>query len=158
MSNFLEKLKKGMGLEDEEEKVEETEKTPSKKILLKEEETKEQKEEIEEEKTTEGELLIDLFEDKDNFYVLSPIAGIKAEDLDIEIEEKKLTIEGERKNPAPKETKYIKKECYWGKFKREIEFPSSVDLDEIEAEFKHGILFLKIPKRNREKKRKISLK
>jgi len=153
MSNFLEKLKKGMGLEEEEE-IKEPKKNQTKKILLKEEKN----EEIKEEKLAEGELLIDLFEDEENFYVFAPIAGIKGENLNIEIEGKKLTIEGERKNPAPSQTKYILKECYWGKFSRKIELPSEIYLDDIEAEFKNGILFLKIPKQNREKKRKISLK
>jgi len=183
MPNFLEKLKKGMGIEEAEkeaekeakkEEIEETkevekteeaeekvkkEKKGAKKISLTKEEEKTEKEEVSElSAEPEGELLIDLFEDEDFLYLISPIAGVKGEELDIEIEEEMLKIEGERKNPSPEGIKYLTKECYWGRFSRKILLPSEVDPNRVEAEFKNGILFLKFPKISREKKKKIKIK
>lgn len=187
MNSFLEKLKKGMGIEDskEEEKViteKEEEKKESedekekeakeekktervikkKKILAKPQEEKEVEKEKKEAPTkkedwleTEGQLMIDFYQTENELVLVSPIAGVKAEDLEIEVEADTLTIRGERKNPSPEETDFFAKECYWGAFSRQVILPVEIDPNQIEATFKSGILTIKLPKLFKEKKRKI---
>ncbi len=182
-SSFLEKLKRGMGIEEvtpeqkEPEKVQrerpkkskeserEKEKiskkvTPS--VKEKTEVTQEEKERekvLEEKKEDwlepEGQLVVDVFQTEENLYLQSPIAGVKAEDLDIELEKDILTIRGERKNPTVENAEYLIKECYWGRFSRQIILPVEIDPNRIEAFLKEGILTIKMPKLLREKKRKI---
>lgn len=132
MTKFLEKLKKGM-------KIEEPEKAK-------------------EEKSEEGELAIDLLQTEKEFILLAPIAGIKSEEMDIEIEDNILKIEGERKNPLTESGEFLIKECYFGKFKRELILPEEVNLAEVEASLKNGILIIKLPKAPKEKKKKIQIK
>ncbi len=167
MTSFLEKLKKGMGIEDqieeetkekeivvEKEKKEEPKK---KKIVIKEKEEK-PKTKKEEWLEAEGQLMIDLYQTEDDLFLQAPIAGVEPEDLEIEFERDTLTIKGERKNPAPEDADFITKECYWGKFSRQIILPVEIDPNKIEASFQKGILIIKLPKLLKEKKRKIVLK
>lgn len=134
MTKFLEKLKKGMGIEEE----------------------KEEKES--EEKMEEGELSIDLLQTEKEFILLAPIAGIKGEEIEIEVEDNILKIEGERKKPLTETGEFLIKECYWGKFKRELILPEEINLAEVEASLKNGVLIIRLPKAPKEKKKKIEVK
>lgn len=189
MPSFLEKLKKGMGIEEIEIEEKEAikkdlpktkarqkepevkkEKPPQeiappkeKKIEVK--ELKEKKPEEKEEKKvlpkeeswleSEGQLVVDVYQTDSDLFIQSPIAGIKAQDLDIQIEGDTITIKGERQRPLLEKVDFFSQECYWGKFSRQIILPVEVDPNRAEATFREGILTIKIPKLLKEKKRKI---
>lgn len=154
MANFFEKLKKGMGIEIEvkEEPKEEKEKK-SKKIELKVEEKPKEKEE--EWPEPEGELAIDMYQTENELVIQSAIAGVKPEEINIELEGDILLIEGERKRPNNEKGEYLIQECYWGRFSRKIILPMEVNPDKIEAKFKDGILTIKCKKITKEKRKKI---
>lgn len=104
----------------------------------------------------EGKLAIDVYQTDSHIVIQAPIAGVKKEDLDISIENDMVTIRGEREKPADVEEKnYFSQECYWGPFSREVILPVEGDPSRTEAVMKNGILTLKIPKIDRERKRKI---
>ena len=111
------------------------------------------------EKTREAQLSIDIFETNDFFFIQSPIAAVKSKDLKISVEDKILTIRGEREKPILTSGKYIYKECYWGKFSRKIILPDEVDSSKVEATLEDGLLTVKIQRINKKKKEKeISVK
>ncbi len=106
----------------------------------------------------EGELAVDVYETNENFVVQSTLAGVKAEDLDIAIENDLVTISGSRQKPNEEgEKKYFYQECYWGPFSRKIILPEEVDDIRIRAKIKNGILTLKLPKLHRKKRKKITV-
>lgn len=96
---------------------------------------------------TEGQLSIDVYQDEHNVYVLAPIAGVKAADIDISITDEVLTIRGQRKagHEFPAE-KHFTQECYWGPFSRSYVLPIAVNSDEVRATLKDGLLRVEIPK------------
>ena len=107
---------------------------------------------------TEGELTVDIYETKSDIVIQSAVAGVKGEDLDISIENDMLEIRGIREKPEEKsERNYFFQECYWGPFSRKIILPKEVDNSRIRASMKTGILTIKLPKLQRERKRKIKL-
>ena len=109
--------------------------------------------------TSEGELSIDVYETEESLVVQSFIAGVKAKDLDISIENGVLTIRGGRKKPAEnEESKYFYRECFWGLFSRQLILPEEVDASKIEAKVKDGVLTLTIPKIKKKKNQKIVIK
>ncbi len=139
------------------------------KIFLRKKEAK--KKETKEENTTklenlekkwlkrEGELAVDLYETQNYLVLRSAIAGVKPEDLDIFIEKDVLTIKGKREEPNNQQKKnFFFQECYFGPFSREIILPVEVDNSRAKAEITNGILIIRIPKLQREKKRKIEVK
>ena len=149
--SFFEKLKGGA--EKEEIEVEEKLKRKSKKAQI---ESKEKRKDWLE---PGGQLAIDVYQTDTDIVIQAPIAGIKKEDLDISIENDLVTIKGNREKPPEVEEKnYFYQECYWGPFSREIILPDEGDPSRAEASMREGILTLKIPRIEREKKRKIKIK
>jgi len=126
----------------------------SEKIEGKQESTKPVKEESE-----EGQLAVDVFQTDNEIVVQSTIAGVKASDLDITIQNDMVSIKGERKKlmELPKEN-YFYQECYWGPFSRSIILPEEINANEARAELKDGVLILHLPKSEKIKTTKISVK
>jgi len=110
----------------------------------------------------EGQLAIDLAQNEENFIIQATLAGIRVEDLDILIEDDLIVIKGEREKPKNAKTKedldYIIQECYWGAFSREIILPEEIKIDEVSAEMENGILIIKLPKLQRQKRKKVLIK
>ncbi|MCX6764247.1 MAG: Hsp20/alpha crystallin family protein [Candidatus Nealsonbacteria bacterium] len=109
---------------------------------------------------SEGKLTIDVFENENELFIQSAVAGIDIDDLEISIEKDVLEIKGQRIKPDDGKTKrnYFIEECYWGPFSREVILQKEVDNSRVEASIKNGILTIKMPKIEREIKRKIKLK
>ncbi|MBI4993962.1 Hsp20/alpha crystallin family protein [Candidatus Wolfebacteria bacterium] len=107
----------------------------------------------------EGQLAVDVYSLPTSFIVEAPIAGVKADDIDIAITLDSISIRGKRsKEDADEEKDYIYQECFWGRFVRSITFPQEVDADRASASFKNGILKVIIPKIQRDKPKKLKVK
>lgn len=95
----------------------------------------------------EGELSIDVFQDKNNIYIQSAMAGVKPENLEISVHHDMVTIRGRReKNQIVAQKDYFYQECFWGKFSRSIILPFNIKTDQIKAEIDNGILTITLPK------------
>ncbi len=106
----------------------------------------------------EGQLLIDVYQTKNELVIQSAIAGIKPEELNIVFESDVITIRGNRKKPIEEQGDYFTKECYWGRFSRKVILPVEINPNRAKISMKGGILVIRIPKIFREKKRKILVK
>ncbi|MDD4625163.1 MAG: Hsp20/alpha crystallin family protein [Candidatus Pacebacteria bacterium] len=109
-------------------------------------------------KVSEGQLAVDIYETEEELVLQTAIAGVEAESLDISLEKDLLIVKGERKNPA-KETKknYFVQECYFGSFSREVILPREIDPSHTKAAMEEGILTIRMPKIERDKKRRITI-
>jgi HSP20 family protein len=95
----------------------------------------------------DGQLSIDVYQDKNNIIIKSTIAGVRPEDIDISIQNDLITIKGKRENDlAISQEDYFYQECYWGSFSRSIILPVEVKSEETKAELKNGILTVVLPK------------
>ncbi len=107
----------------------------------------------------EGQLTIDVYQTPDEIVVESTIAGVKPEDLDIDVTSESVTIRGERKKEMTiSEKDYFYQECFWGKFSRSIILPQEIDPDKAESSIKNGVLTIRLPKVNRDKGKKLTVK
>lgn len=94
-----------------------------------------------------GELVVDVFETKEDFVVSAAIAGVQIKDLDISLEKDMMIIKGSRCDPHEQSNKkYFYQECYWGPFSRKVVLPEDIDIDKADAQIDKGILTIKIPK------------
>lgn len=137
--------------------------TKKKGIFGKNEEEPRKEDEIEvmadEEEEYEGELALDVYQDKNNVYVKSTMAGVKPEDIDIALNGDMLTVKGSRKlEEEIREEDYFYQECYWGAFSRSVILPVEVEIDKVNAKLKDGILTIKLPKSKKNRAKKISVK
>lgn len=98
---------------------------------------------------------VDIFQTDLEIIIIAPIPGVEVSDLDISIENENdvVTIQGKRNIPKLEEEsdedvvarKYLRQECQWGQFFRQIILPQEVNVAEVEARFKKGILILTLP-------------
>jgi len=96
---------------------------------------------------------------KGELIVEADLPGVKEEDVDVQIEDDKLVIRGERKHSSEtKKEDYYHMESSYGSFSRVIGLPSYVDASRAEAEVKDGILEVRIPKVEEKKSKKIAVK
>ena len=83
----------------------------------------------------------------DDLAVHVELAGIKPEDVDIEVTDGVLTIRGERKSEEQREGEgWLVRESSFGRFERSIVLPEGVDANQIRADFKDGMLEVHVPK------------
>ena len=107
----------------------------------------------------EGQLTIDVFQTENDLIIKSTIAGVKPEDLDVDINNDMIMIRGERKQEESiAGENYYYQECYWGVFSRSVVLPVDVIADKAEASMKNGILTIKLPKADTNKTKKIQVR
>ena len=93
--------------------------------------------------------------EEDDAYVLSALVpGLKAEDLNIQVMEDVLRIEGAY---TSEESNYLVRELPTGSFNRTLRLPSAVDADQVEANIADGILTLTLPKAESARPKRISI-
>ncbi|HEY5533719.1 MAG TPA: Hsp20/alpha crystallin family protein [Ignavibacteria bacterium] len=86
-------------------------------------------------------------EDKDNFYINLEMPGVVKEDMKISLENNILSISGTKKQTKKmEETNLIMNEIYFGEFSRSFTVTDEIRKDNIEAEFKDGVLNIVLPK------------
>ena len=102
--------------------------------------------------------LINLTEDKDNYYVRAEMPGLKADELSISVTANNLSISGERKIASEGENvRYHRREREAGTFSRVVGLPGEVDADKVEANHVNGILTVVIPKAETAKPKQITV-
>lgn len=96
----------------------------------------------------EGQLALDVFKRGNQVIIKSTLAGVKPEDLEININNDLVTIRGERKMKEKVEDKdWLYQECFWGKFSRSIVLPIEVKSERAKVSLKDGILTITLPKK-----------
>jgi HSP20 family protein len=96
-------------------------------------------------------LAVDVYQTKTEIVVKAPVAGVAAEDININVKADSLTITGERKEEKEvSNDDYFAQECFWGSFSRLVSLPTEGDPEKAKATFKDGILTVRIPKAKKE--------
>ena len=108
----------------------------------------------------EGQLTLDVYQTDTHLVIIAPVAGVEPDEIDITVSEKEvLTIRGTRQiSSEVMDDNYLCRECFWGAFSRSVVLPEGLDVDEVSATFKRGILKIEIPKLKREKTKKVEIK
>jgi HSP20 family protein len=102
--------------------------------------------------------LVDVFEDSENIMLNVELPEVAASDVDIQIEGNALTLRGERKlERADKQEGYHRIERYYGSFARTFTLPSTVEVGDITAESRDGVLRISLPKKAETKARQIKV-
>ncbi len=107
----------------------------------------------------EGQLAVDVYQTKENVVIKAPIAGVKADDIDISVSEDVVTLRGERREEREVDREhYYVQECYWGSFSRSVILPTSTVAEKAVASLKDGVLTITIPKVAQDKVKKIKVR
>lgn len=97
-----------------------------------------------EEKLTTWSPLVNIYDDLDNIIVEIALPGVKKEDIDLSLQDRKLVVSGFRVGRSDKP--YYLQEWKYGCFERKIDIPVPIESDNIRAEYTDGILTVVIKK------------
>ena len=89
---------------------------------------------------------VNSLENNDSFEIDLAVPGMKKEDFTIELNDKVLVISSETSNTMENDKMRLN-EFNFSSFQRSFRVPDSVDHDKIKANYKNGILKIKLPKR-----------
>lgn len=102
---------------------------------------------------------IDISESDDKFLITAELAGMNKDDIDISLENGRLTISGERNFKHEEEGKtFHRVETKYGSFNRSFQLPDNVDEDSVEASYENGLLNITIDKAEDKVKKQIEIK
>src|ERR1051326_431424 len=97
----------------------------------------------------------DIYETDSGYSIAIDLPGIKRDAIEIDIDENRLMVKGTR---VVDDTRARRSERPRGKFLRSFTVPASVDQGKIGAEYKDGVLQIRLPKRAEQKAQKIEVK
>lgn len=95
----------------------------------------------------DGELPVDMYQTDEHIVIRALVAGVSPNDLEISITRDMVTVRGVREEyQEAQDDGYFHRELFWGSFSRTLLLPEEVAIDEAEAQEKHGMLEIKLPK------------
>jgi HSP20 family protein len=99
--------------------------------------------------------LVDVHETEEAYLVKVDLPGVKADDVNVEVNENVLSISGSRVVEETGQAQLVERP--YGSFVRTLTLPQGVDSDSIEAGYQDGVLELQIPKPAEQKPKKITI-
>jgi len=102
---------------------------------------------------------VDISENEKEFLVKAELPGLEQKDIEVSLEENRLTIKGEKKfEQEEKGENYLRREMTYGSFYRAFNITAPIKEDGIKANYKSGILEITLPKEEKAQPKKIEIK
>jgi HSP20 family protein len=107
----------------------------------------------------EAQLTVDVFQTPSEIVIRALVAGVKPDDIEISITRDMVTLRGKRvEQKDASDDDFVYRELYWGAFSRTVVLPAEIDVDMAEAEQKHGLLTIRLPKINKDRQTKLKVR
>jgi HSP20 family protein len=101
---------------------------------------------------------VDIYETDNELVLQADLPDVELKDINVRVENQTLTISGERKFEQEAANKgYHRIERSYGQFTRSFSVPSTFDTDNVGAEYKNGVLRVRLPKKEAAKPRQIKV-
>ncbi|WP_347355140.1 Hsp20/alpha crystallin family protein [Intrasporangium sp.] len=107
--------------------------------------------------TTTAAMPMDLYREGETFTALIDLPGVDPATIDIDVEDRMLTVRASRKDVQVEGAKWLSHERPSGTFARQLSLGRGLALDKIEADYRDGVLRLSIPVAEEAKPRKITV-
>ena len=102
---------------------------------------------------------LDVEETDKEIHVRAEIPGVKADDLQLSISRQRAGVSGEKKeSQRAARGGYVYQERHFGSFRREVPLPTAVNADDVQAEYKDGVLSVELKKSQEALPRRIPVK
>lgn len=101
---------------------------------------------------------VDIYETENELVLKADLPDVKLSDIEVRVENQTLTVKGERKFEKDENAKgFHRIERSYGSFERSFTVPSSVDPEKVAADYKNGVLTVKLPKKEAAKPRQVKI-
>jgi HSP20 family protein len=97
----------------------------------------------------------DIYETEGGYQIAIDLPGVGREAVEIDLDDNRLVIKGTRSSDHSVKQRHERK---FGKFLRSFTVPNSVDQHQIGAEYKDGVLVVRLPKRKEQKSQRVEIK
>ncbi len=149
----------GYDMDEADKAVESNDPTMGRHISLKGDSSDMPDDALADESPTASELTVDVYQTPEEIVVRTMLAGVPPNNVDISLTRDMITITADREEAKEvTEDDYFYRELSWGSFTRTIMLPAEVEVDEADAQEKHGVLTIRLPKINKERQAKIKVK
>jgi HSP20 family protein len=101
---------------------------------------------------------VDIYETENELVLKADLPDVKLEDIQVGVENQTLTLKGERKFEEDETVRgHHRIERNYGAFVRSFAVPATVDPEKVAAEYKNGVLTVKLPKKEAAKPRQVKI-
>jgi HSP20 family protein len=101
---------------------------------------------------------VDIYETANELVLKVDLPDVQDKDINVRVENNMLTIRGERKlDKDVKEDNYLRVERAYGSFMRSFSLPNTVSSENIRAEYRNGVLSLRMAKREESKPKQVKI-
>ncbi len=100
---------------------------------------------------------VDIYEGKDEYLLEAEMPGVSKDGLEVTLEGSTLTLLGRRTTEQPKGMNFVYRESQPWHFRRVFELDPTIDASKIDARMEHGVLYVRLPKTENVKPRKITV-
>ena len=101
---------------------------------------------------------VDIYETENELILKADLPDVKLEDIEVRVENQTLTLKGERKFEKDESNRgFHRIERQYGTFVRSFTVPASVDAERVAAEYKNGVLTVRLPKKEAAKPRQVKI-
>jgi HSP20 family protein len=101
---------------------------------------------------------VDVFETENEVVVKADLPDVQEKDIDVRVENNTLTIRGERKfGNEVQDDNYLRVERAYGTFSRSFSLPNTVNTEAIKADYRNGVLSVRMSKREETKPKQIKI-
>jgi HSP20 family protein len=102
--------------------------------------------------------VVDVMETDEEFQISAELPGVEKKDVKLSVENGVLLISGRREQEEEKGKRYHKIERAYGSFARSFTMPDVVDEQKVTAEFKNGVLTVRLPKSEKARPKSIEVR
>lgn len=103
--------------------------------------------------------MVNLYDDGENFYVEGLAPGINPDEFNVSVMKNTLSITGNKPGLSDVSPDRVhRSERAAGQFARSVELPAEIDADKVEAEYRHGLLLLTLPRSESARPRRVQIK
>lgn len=101
---------------------------------------------------------VDIYETEQELVIKADLPEVNQHDIDIRVENNVLTVRGERKFQSEVgQDNFLRIERAYGPFNRSFSLPNTIHTEKIKADYRDGVLFIRMPKREESKPKQIRI-
>jgi HSP20 family protein len=101
---------------------------------------------------------VDIYEKDHEILLKAEVPDMQRDQIDIRVENNTLTISGEKKfDQEVKEDQFHRVERSYGRFSRSFSLPATIDTEKVLADYKNGVLTIRLPIRDEAKPKQITV-
>jgi HSP20 family protein len=100
---------------------------------------------------------VNVFEENGDFVLVAELPGVKKEDLDIQVKGDTVRLRGKKSVDYADDASVHRRERVGGDFDRTLTLPAQLEIGKVSAEYRDGVLTLRLPRAENEKPRSVTI-